>query len=79
MEEIMGSQMYWSGWTKEGGGVKTLPPSPIPRISPNRQYAPYFVTKARSDIQMREKKEEKQSLGLKWNANKRCSQMGVIK
>jgi hypothetical protein len=45
MEEIMGPQMYWGGWTKEGG-VKTLSPSPPPRISPNRQYAPYFVTKA---------------------------------
>jgi hypothetical protein len=22
MEEIMGPQMYWGGWTKEGGGVK---------------------------------------------------------
>jgi hypothetical protein len=25
------------------------------------------------------KKEEKQPLGLKWNANRRCSLMGVIK
>ena len=31
---------------KKGGGVKTLSPSPLPRTSPNRQYAPYFVTKA---------------------------------
>jgi hypothetical protein len=29
-------------------------------------------------MQMR-KKEEKQPLGLKWNANRRCSLMGVIK
>ena len=39
MEEIIGPQMYWGGWTKEGGGVKTLSPSPLPRTSPNRQYA----------------------------------------
>ncbi len=25
MEEIMGPQMYWGGWTKEGGGQDTFP------------------------------------------------------
>ena len=25
MEEIMGPQMYWGGWIKEGGGQDTFP------------------------------------------------------
>jgi hypothetical protein len=29
-------------------------------------------------MQMRERREEKQPLGLKWNANKRCSLTGVL-
>jgi len=29
-------------------------------------------------MQMRAKKEEKQPLGLKWNANRRCSLTGVL-
>jgi hypothetical protein len=56
------------------------PPPPAaaphrPRIPPPRRDHP---AKKKIDMQMRERKEEKQPLGLKWNAN-RSSLMGVIK
>jgi len=41
MEEIMGPQMYWGGWTKEGGGQDTFP-LPTSQNIPKQTVCPLF-------------------------------------
>ena len=67
--------------TKTAAPPKAPPPPhpPQPPTDPASPHPKRPSCQNKINMQMRERREEKQPLCLKWNANKRCSRMGVIK
>ncbi len=47
MEEIMGPQMHWDGWTKDGGGSKHFPPPHFPEHPQTDSMPPILLPRRR--------------------------------